>query len=107
MSNLGVLSLQEVNSKIINFLSDLAFDDPWSIFFMTVLSPLGYIKVSSQFCKWLAPSPFIVFSLQTLITMGNRCTLWQLVLSIFVQMLIVRRYIQVSPLDLCPCSLLA
>lgn len=45
MSNLGVFSLQEVNSRITNFLSDLAFDDPWSIFFMTVLSPLGYIKV--------------------------------------------------------------
>lgn len=44
-SNLDVFSLQEVNSRITNFLSDLAFDDPWSIFFMTVLSPLGYIKV--------------------------------------------------------------
>ncbi|XP_030143939.3 inositol polyphosphate 5-phosphatase K isoform X4 [Taeniopygia guttata] len=42
-----VIGLQEVNSKITNFLSDLAFDDPWSIFFMTVLSPLGYIKLSS------------------------------------------------------------
>lgn len=44
-SNLDVFSLQEVNSRITNFLSDLAFDDPWSIFFMAVLSPLGYIKV--------------------------------------------------------------
>ncbi|XP_075024870.1 inositol polyphosphate 5-phosphatase K isoform X3 [Calonectris borealis] len=42
-----VIGLQEVNSRITNFLSDLAFDDPWSIFFMTVLSPLGYIKLSS------------------------------------------------------------
>ncbi|XP_039245191.1 inositol polyphosphate 5-phosphatase K isoform X3 [Pipra filicauda] len=42
-----VIGLQEVNSKITNFLSDLAFDDPWSIFFMAVLSPLGYIKLSS------------------------------------------------------------
>ncbi|XP_043386795.1 inositol polyphosphate 5-phosphatase K isoform X1 [Chelonia mydas] len=42
-----VIGLQEVNSKILNFLSDLAFDDPWSIFFMTVFSPLGYIKLSS------------------------------------------------------------
>ncbi|XP_061461439.1 inositol polyphosphate 5-phosphatase K isoform X2 [Rhineura floridana] len=42
-----IIGLQEVNSRIVNFLSDLAFDDPWSIFFMTVLSPLGYIKVSS------------------------------------------------------------
>ncbi|OXB70909.1 UNVERIFIED_CONTAM: hypothetical protein H355_008215 [Colinus virginianus] len=43
-SNVDAFSLQEVNSRITNFLSDLAFDDPWSIFFMTVLSPLGYIK---------------------------------------------------------------
>ncbi|XP_025961379.2 inositol polyphosphate 5-phosphatase K isoform X2 [Dromaius novaehollandiae] len=42
-----VIGLQEVNSRITNFLSDLAFDDPWSIFFMTVLSPLGYVKLSS------------------------------------------------------------
>ncbi|XP_064323839.1 inositol polyphosphate 5-phosphatase K isoform X2 [Phalacrocorax carbo] len=42
-----VIGLQEVNSRITNFLSDLAFDDPWSIFLMTVLSPLGYIKLSS------------------------------------------------------------
>ncbi|XP_071673211.1 inositol polyphosphate 5-phosphatase K isoform X2 [Patagioenas fasciata] len=42
-----VIGLQEVNSRITNFLSDLAFDDPWSIFFMTVLAPLGYIKLSS------------------------------------------------------------
>uniref|UniRef100_A0A8C8RGJ0 Inositol polyphosphate-5-phosphatase K n=1 Tax=Pelusios castaneus TaxID=367368 RepID=A0A8C8RGJ0_9SAUR len=42
-----VIGLQEVNSKIVNFLSDLAFDDPWSTFLMTVLSPLGYIKLSS------------------------------------------------------------
>ncbi|XP_028942825.1 inositol polyphosphate 5-phosphatase K isoform X1 [Antrostomus carolinensis] len=42
-----VIGLQEVNSRITNFLSDLAFDDPWSIFFMAVLSPLGYMKLSS------------------------------------------------------------
>ncbi|XP_015277328.1 PREDICTED: inositol polyphosphate 5-phosphatase K [Gekko japonicus] len=42
-----IVGLQEVNSKIVNFLSDLAFDDPWSIFFETILSPLSYIKVSS------------------------------------------------------------
>ncbi|KAM4699625.1 inositol polyphosphate 5-phosphatase K isoform 2-T2 [Discoglossus pictus] len=42
-----VIGLQEVNSKILNFLSDLAFDDPWSLFFMDVLSPLGYVKISS------------------------------------------------------------
>ncbi|XP_068066485.1 inositol polyphosphate 5-phosphatase K isoform X1 [Anomalospiza imberbis] len=46
-TDMYVIGLQEVNSKITNFLSDLAFDDPWSIFFMTVLSPLGYIKLSS------------------------------------------------------------
>ncbi|KFU86367.1 Inositol polyphosphate 5-phosphatase K, partial [Chaetura pelagica] len=42
-----VIGLQEVNSRITNFLSDLAFDDPWSIFFMSVLSPLGFMKLSS------------------------------------------------------------
>ncbi|XP_048374631.1 inositol polyphosphate 5-phosphatase K isoform X2 [Sphaerodactylus townsendi] len=42
-----VVGLQEVNSKIVNFLSDMAFDDPWSIFFERILSPLSYIKVSS------------------------------------------------------------
>ncbi|NXU63370.1 INP5K phosphatase, partial [Horornis vulcanius] len=46
-TDMYVIGLQEVNSKITNFLSDLAFDDPWSIFFMTVLSPLGYMKLSS------------------------------------------------------------
>ncbi|XP_054858033.1 inositol polyphosphate 5-phosphatase K [Eublepharis macularius] len=42
-----VIGLQEVNSKIVNFLSDLAFDDPWSLFFETILSSLSYVKVSS------------------------------------------------------------
>lgn len=42
-----VIGLQEVNSKIVNFLSDLAFDDPWSLFLMDILAPLGYIKLSS------------------------------------------------------------
>ncbi|XP_020659193.2 inositol polyphosphate 5-phosphatase K isoform X2 [Pogona vitticeps] len=45
--DLYVIGLQEVNSKIVNFLSDMAFDDPWSLFFMSVLSPLSYVKVSS------------------------------------------------------------
>lgn len=48
--NPGVFSLQEVNSKIVNFLSDMAFDDPWSIFFMNVLSPLRYVKVIMLIC---------------------------------------------------------
>ncbi|XP_062362776.1 inositol polyphosphate 5-phosphatase K isoform X2 [Cinclus cinclus] len=46
-TDMYIIGLQEVNSRIPNFLSDLAFDDPWSIFFMTVLSPLGYMKLSS------------------------------------------------------------
>ncbi|XP_048180735.1 inositol polyphosphate 5-phosphatase K isoform X3 [Corvus hawaiiensis] len=46
-TDMYIIGLQEVNSRITNFLSDLAFDDPWSVFFMTVLSPLGYIKLSS------------------------------------------------------------
>ncbi|POI27118.1 hypothetical protein CIB84_009131 [Bambusicola thoracicus] len=63
-----VIGLQEVNSRITNFLSDLAFDDPWSIFFMSVLSPLGYIKVivyisqlSQQRKKMFSLAPFIYF----------------------------------------------
>ncbi|XP_062815792.1 inositol polyphosphate 5-phosphatase K isoform X3 [Anolis carolinensis] len=45
--DLYVIGLQEVNSKIVSFLSDMAFDDPWSSFFMAVLSPLGFVRVSS------------------------------------------------------------
>ncbi|XP_060612906.2 inositol polyphosphate 5-phosphatase K isoform X1 [Anolis sagrei] len=45
--DLYVIGLQEVNSKIVTFLSDMAFDDPWSSFFMAVLSPLGFVRVSS------------------------------------------------------------
>ncbi|XP_075710294.1 inositol polyphosphate 5-phosphatase K isoform X1 [Rhinoderma darwinii] len=45
--DLYVIGLQEVNAKIVNFLSDLAFDDPWSLFLMDVLAPLGYVKLSS------------------------------------------------------------
>ncbi|XP_012508488.1 PREDICTED: inositol polyphosphate 5-phosphatase K isoform X3 [Propithecus coquereli] len=39
-----VIGLQEMNSGIINRLSDAAFEDPWSSFFMDVLSPLNLIK---------------------------------------------------------------
>ncbi|XP_027717656.1 inositol polyphosphate 5-phosphatase K isoform X2 [Vombatus ursinus] len=42
-----VIGLQEVKSGIINYLSELAFEDPWSKLFMNVLSPLGYIKETS------------------------------------------------------------
>nr|XP_033777811.1 inositol polyphosphate 5-phosphatase K [Geotrypetes seraphini] len=42
-----VIGLQEVNCKMINLLSEFVFDDPWSLFFMDVLSPLGYVKVVS------------------------------------------------------------
>ncbi|XP_008071553.1 inositol polyphosphate 5-phosphatase K isoform X1 [Carlito syrichta] len=41
-----VIGLQEMNSGIISLLSDAAFKDPWSSFFMDVLSPLNFIKVS-------------------------------------------------------------
>ncbi|XP_069471521.1 inositol polyphosphate 5-phosphatase K isoform X2 [Ambystoma mexicanum] len=41
-----IIGLQEVNSKIIRFLSDLAFDDPWSLFIMDTLAPLGYVKIA-------------------------------------------------------------
>ncbi|XP_063150681.1 inositol polyphosphate 5-phosphatase K isoform X2 [Candoia aspera] len=42
--DLYVIGLQEVNSRILSFLSDLAFEDPWTVFLTTVLSPLGYIR---------------------------------------------------------------
>ncbi|KAJ1186463.1 hypothetical protein NDU88_003244 [Pleurodeles waltl] len=42
-----IIGLQEVNSKVMRFLSDLAFDDPWSLFFMDTLAPFGYVKIAS------------------------------------------------------------
>ncbi|XP_066455764.1 inositol polyphosphate 5-phosphatase K isoform X2 [Eleutherodactylus coqui] len=45
--DLYVIGLQEVNSRMVNFLSDLAFDDSWSLYFMDILAPLGYVKLSS------------------------------------------------------------
>ncbi|XP_051848148.1 inositol polyphosphate 5-phosphatase K isoform X1 [Antechinus flavipes] len=42
-----VIGLQEVKCGLINYLSELAFEDPWSKLFMDILSPLSYIKVSS------------------------------------------------------------
>ncbi|XP_010640464.1 inositol polyphosphate 5-phosphatase K isoform X1 [Fukomys damarensis] len=41
-----IIGLQEVNSGIISLLSNTAFEDPWSNFFMDVLSPLSFIKIS-------------------------------------------------------------
>ncbi|XP_008591110.1 PREDICTED: inositol polyphosphate 5-phosphatase K isoform X2 [Galeopterus variegatus] len=41
-----VIGLQEMNAGIISRLADTAFEDPWSSFFMDVLSPLSFIKVS-------------------------------------------------------------
>nr|XP_025706918.1 inositol polyphosphate 5-phosphatase K isoform X2 [Callorhinus ursinus] len=37
----------EMNCGIMSLLSDTAFEDPWSSFFMDVLSPLSFVKVSS------------------------------------------------------------
>ncbi|KAM9320861.1 inositol polyphosphate 5-phosphatase K isoform 3-T3 [Gastrophryne carolinensis] len=42
-----VIGLQEVNSRVMNFLSDMVFDDPWSLFLMDTLAPLGYVRLSS------------------------------------------------------------
>ncbi|XP_057572452.1 inositol polyphosphate 5-phosphatase K isoform X2 [Hippopotamus amphibius kiboko] len=42
-----VIGLQEMNCGIVSLLSDTAFEDPWSSFFMDVLSPLSFVKVSS------------------------------------------------------------
>ncbi|XP_056139981.1 inositol polyphosphate 5-phosphatase Ka [Lampris incognitus] len=42
-----VIGLQEVFSGPVRFISDMAFDDPWSYLFMSTLAPQGYFKVSS------------------------------------------------------------
>ncbi|XP_039108709.1 inositol polyphosphate 5-phosphatase K isoform X2 [Hyaena hyaena] len=39
-----VIGLQEMNCGIMSLLSDAAFEDPWSNFFMDVLSPLSFVK---------------------------------------------------------------
>ncbi|XP_042298666.1 inositol polyphosphate 5-phosphatase K isoform X4 [Sceloporus undulatus] len=62
--DLYVIGLQEVNSRIVSFLSDMAFDDPWSHFFMAVLSPLGFVKVSSIRMQGLL---LLVFAKQALL----------------------------------------
>ncbi|XP_019506014.1 PREDICTED: inositol polyphosphate 5-phosphatase K isoform X2 [Hipposideros armiger] len=41
-----VIGLQEMNCGIMSLLCDTAFEDPWSSFFMDVLSPLSFVKVS-------------------------------------------------------------
>ncbi|XP_008826996.1 inositol polyphosphate 5-phosphatase K [Nannospalax galili] len=41
-----IIGLQEMNSGIISLLSDAAFEDPWSSFFMDMLSPLNFVKIS-------------------------------------------------------------
>lgn len=45
--DLFVVGLQEVYSGPLRFISDIAFDDPWSQQFMSTLAPQGYFKVSS------------------------------------------------------------
>ncbi|XP_024420524.2 inositol polyphosphate 5-phosphatase K isoform X1 [Desmodus rotundus] len=42
-----VIGLQEMDCGIMSLLADTAFEDPWSSFFMDVLSPLSFVKVSS------------------------------------------------------------
>ncbi|XP_059525179.1 inositol polyphosphate 5-phosphatase K isoform X3 [Myotis daubentonii] len=39
-----VIGLQEMSCGIMSLLSDTAFEDPWSSFFMDVLSPLSFVK---------------------------------------------------------------
>lgn len=45
----GMGSLQEMSCGIMSLLSDTAFEDPWSSFFMDVLSPLSFVKVTFKF----------------------------------------------------------
>ncbi|KPP74972.1 inositol polyphosphate 5-phosphatase K-like [Scleropages formosus] len=46
-SDLFVIGLQEVNARPLRYITDLAFDDSWSVLFMATLGPLGYVKVTS------------------------------------------------------------
>ncbi|KAM3875446.1 inositol polyphosphate 5-phosphatase Ka [Diretmus argenteus] len=45
--DLYVIGLQEVYSRPARFVLDMAFEDPWSLRFMSTLAPRGYLKVSS------------------------------------------------------------
>lgn len=45
------VSLQEVYSGPLRFVSDTVFDDPWSHLFMTTLGPRKYIKVQIFFIR--------------------------------------------------------
>ncbi|KAJ3591124.1 hypothetical protein NHX12_009071, partial [Muraenolepis orangiensis] len=46
--DLYVIGLQEVSWGPVRLVSDLVFEDPWSLLFMSSLAPLGYMKVSSM-----------------------------------------------------------
>ncbi|KAL7976051.1 hypothetical protein Chor_009729 [Crotalus horridus] len=45
--DLYAIGLQEVNSQILSFLSDLAFEEPWTASLTAALAPLGHVRVSS------------------------------------------------------------
>ncbi|XP_013914868.1 PREDICTED: LOW QUALITY PROTEIN: inositol polyphosphate 5-phosphatase K [Thamnophis sirtalis] len=45
--DLYAIGLQEVNCRILSFISDLAFEDPWTASLTAALAPLGYVRVSS------------------------------------------------------------
>ncbi|XP_072099009.1 LOW QUALITY PROTEIN: inositol polyphosphate 5-phosphatase K-like [Mobula birostris] len=46
-TDMYVIGLQELNSKVPSFLIDMVFYDPWTVFITNFLAPLGYVKVSS------------------------------------------------------------
>nr|XP_015223287.1 PREDICTED: inositol polyphosphate 5-phosphatase K isoform X2 [Lepisosteus oculatus] len=46
-ADLFVIGLQEVNSRLLNFINDMTFEDPWSRLLMDTLAPLGYVKLIS------------------------------------------------------------
>ncbi|XP_032901754.1 inositol polyphosphate 5-phosphatase K [Amblyraja radiata] len=46
-TDMYIIGLQEVNSKVLSFLADMVFNDPWTLFFTNFLAPLGYVRVSS------------------------------------------------------------
>ncbi|XP_006006791.1 inositol polyphosphate 5-phosphatase K isoform X2 [Latimeria chalumnae] len=46
-TDMYIIGLQEVNSKVLTMISNMIVEDSWSSFLMETLSPLGFIKLTS------------------------------------------------------------
>lgn len=58
IQNVFCVSLQEVSSRPLKFVSDIVFDDPWSHLFMSALAPRKYVKVKhlkTPTCVYVSP----------------------------------------------------